>query len=305
MGGNMKMKTKYILFIVIAIILVGTQPATANQPPGAHVLLAEVLILPIMALLSLIGGAYVIIRRKEKKTSIFLTAIIAILAIVLSCMHEGYGVLVALVFGIYALIRAIQMLSWGIKARYFNKGHEYLAGASPRRLIAAGVSLVVITVFLTCMAVAFVGFWPTIGQAWREEKLKSFVTHHIAYVRWEAKRGTQTTNLQVLDDLMYRHELKPPNSRVSIEYSPDRKHFTVYMLPIEKMPFFPFNYLTSQPSYRADETGRIRMLRVHQKNHLCPEDAPVVMKVNTSDIENALDTLMQKIGWPDKISQEN
>ena len=79
---------------------------------------------------------------------------------------------------------------------------------------------------------------------------------------------------------------------------------TVYMLPMGKMPFFPFNYLTSQPSYRADETGRIRMLRVHRRNHLCPEDAPVVMRVETEDIEDAFDNLVQNIGWSDKISQE-
>jgi len=298
------MKTKHILLAVIAIILVGTQPAAANQPPGAHVILAEVLILPIMALLSLFGGAYVIINHKKKKTRKLQTVIVAIVAIVVSGMHEAFGVLVALVFGIYALIRAFQMLSWGINARSFNQAHEYLAGANPRRLITAGVSLIVITVFLAGMAVAFVGFWPTIGQASHEIQLKNFVTHHIAYVRWAAKRSTQATDRQMADDIINMWELKPPNSLVSIEYSQDRNHFTVYMLPMGKMPFFPFNYLTSQPSYRADETGRIRMLRVHRRNHLCPEDAPVVMRVETEDIEDAFDNLVQNIGWSDKISQE-
>ncbi len=50
---------------------------------------------------------------------------------------------------------------------------------------------------------------------------------------------------------------EPPNSKVRIEYSQDAKHFTVYMLPTERVPFFPFNYMTSQPFYWADETGRI------------------------------------------------
>jgi hypothetical protein len=46
-----------------------------------------------------------------------------------------------------------------------------------------------------------------------------------------------------------------------------------------RFPFFPYNYLLSQPSYRADETGQIRMIYVHNENKLCPENAPVVMNV--------------------------
>jgi len=77
---------------------------------------------------------------------------------------------------------------------------------------------------------------------------------------------------------------------VKIEFSQDHQSFAVYLLP-KQLPFFPFNYLTSQPSYRGDQTGRIRMIRVNRKDHLCPDDAPVVMRVGTAEIEKVMKDL--------------
>lgn len=287
MGVDLTMKTKQIYFTAIAIVLFGAQPALANQPPGAQIMLAEILILPIMALLSLLGGAYAIINRQEKKKRKLKTVI----AIVVSGINEGLGVLVALVFGIYALIRGFQMLLWGIGAQSFHKSRAHLAGANPLRLIAVGVSLILITLFLTGMAVAFVGYWPEIGRESREKDLKQFVTYQLAYARWEAERTGQAVFRPLPADNFNIPGFVPPDSHVRIEYSQDGNHFTVYMLPTERIPFSPFNYLTSQPSYRADETGRIRMIRVNRKDHLCPADAPVVMHIGTKEIQNVMKKL--------------
>ena len=64
-----------------------------------------------------------------------------------------------------------------------------------------------------------------------------------------------------------------------------------------RFPFFPYNYLTSQPSYRADETGQIRMAHVHKGDQICPADAPVVMKVSNEDIQKELSAAKKHIEW--------
>jgi len=284
------MNIKSTCFTGTLILLAGAQPALANQPPGAHVLLAEVLILPVMALFSLMGGAYVIINRKQKRKRILPTVIVATLAIIVSGMHEGIGVLVALIFGIFALIRAFQMLFWGIDAFSRQKTSPDLAGVNPRRLIMASMSLFVVTVFLSGMAVAFVGFWPRYYQEQREEGLKDIVTHHIAYAGLEAERTGETAFHPLPVDIMDSWKYTIPVPDVKIEFSQDHQSFAVYLLP-KQLPFFPFNYLTSQPSYRGDQTGRIRMIRVNRKDHLCPDDAPVVMRVGTAEIEKVMKDL--------------
>jgi hypothetical protein len=44
------------------------------------------------------------------------------------------------------------------------------------------------------------------------------------------------------------------------------------------------NYLTSQPSYRGDQTGEIGMIEVHKNGKLRLPDAPVVMEVGEGEI---------------------
>ncbi len=57
------MKMKKILLFLMLGILMGVKPAFANQPPGPMVSLPMILILPVMILLTLIGGGYGIRRR--------------------------------------------------------------------------------------------------------------------------------------------------------------------------------------------------------------------------------------------------
>ena len=51
---------------------------------------------------------------------------------------------------------------------------------------------------------------------------------------------------------------------------------------------FPYNYLTAVPSYRADETGQIRMIRAKRKGQVCPTDAPVIMKIEVQDLQKKM-----------------
>ena len=49
-------------------------------------------------------------------------------------------------------------------------------------------------------------------------------------------------------------------------------------------PMFPYNYLTTQPLYRADSSSQIRMVAVHDRETACPPDAPVVARVSEEEI---------------------
>jgi len=77
--------------------------------------------------------------------------------------------------------------------------------------------------------------------------------------------------------------LKPVVNRAELRKEALVAGFVAYRTPT-RMPFFPFNYLTSQPTYRADETGRIRMVRVHWTDQRCPPDAPVVLQISEAEI---------------------
>jgi hypothetical protein len=66
--------------------------------------------------------------------------------------------------------------------------------------------------------------------------------------------------------------------------------FTVLLRARTAFPMFPYNYLTTQPSYRADSSGQIRMAAVHDRKTACPPDAPVVARVSEEEI-----TRMQRL----------
>lgn len=213
------MKTIRIFFTALAIMLIGVQPAMANNGPDSNVSLAVILMLPIMALLSLFGGAYAIIDRKGKKKKKLLPGIAAIIAILFSGINEGISFLVALVFGMYALIRAIQMLYWGIRARPFHRDRAYIAGANPLRLMAPGVSLILITGFLMGMVVVFTAYPDAFFRHGGSHELDRFVSSQIAYAYWEAEKTGQITFGPLPADIINIPGFYPSDSHLQIEYS--------------------------------------------------------------------------------------
>jgi len=283
---------------VFLFVLFSAAPALANQPPGPQILLSEVLILPVMMLFSLAGGAYALrerIRGARPPRREILLALGAILAILVSAAHEGLGALVALVFGIIALKRGGEMLLWGIGACNKKKRKAESNGANPLRLISAGALLIFATLFLIGMTAAFVGYWPGIEQDRRERALMEYMAFEMALMRLDDGDGSAAASYpppsgdgDTIDEFF-------DVSRDTVDVARDEngEGFVVYVLP-GGFPFFPYNYLTSQPSYRGDETGEIRMIYVHDSVHLCPADAPVVLKVTEEDIEKALEILMMK-----------
>ncbi len=275
------MKPKRIILLAMAGILLTTGTALANNPPSGQTFLSMIAILPLAIIFSMMGGAYTVLKQFEPSgfgRGILISGIAV--AILFSMAHEGFALIVAVIFGIYAIIRGGMMLGWGVTALKRGEKPAHLTGARPWRMISCSVGLMIITVFLVGLSMVFTG---SLVREYKyrslEEALKDFVSYQMAYAREQKAQ----TGRSCFDEAAQEVYLKAyPHAR--IEYSPDNKKFTV-IVPPEFAPVFPYNYMTAMPSYRADETGRIRMIRVRSKNHLCPADAPVIMKIDAQDLQ--------------------
>jgi hypothetical protein len=290
-----------VFFFTPLFIVLQTSNALANQPPGPQTILALIVILPIMVLFTFLGGGYSILkleeniklksktkRKKERKQRIwkYFPSLLAVLAVIFSAAHVGIGVLVLIIFGMIAVARGFSMIFWGIKSLCSKNIPEYLKGAIAWRLLPSGLSLILITLFITGMGMAFAPWWPM--DEYRESELKEFTAYHIAYSQLhKTKNGKPLYPKVTKDDDVYK-ECFSFNQEIRLEYGDDGERFTIHMLPYG-IPIFPYNYLTSARTYRVDETGKIRMILVHKKNELCPTDAPVVMEVGEEEIIEAIE----------------
>jgi len=79
------------------------------------------------------------------------------------------------IFGIIAITRSIQMIYWGIRARYSKNLPEKYSSINPRRIITAGTLLMALTLFLAYTAVAFLGFWMSDRNKYRLQFLQRFL----------------------------------------------------------------------------------------------------------------------------------
>jgi hypothetical protein len=255
-------------------------------------LMSEILILPVMIILSLAGGASAIWHRKpakRRRVRSWARGLLAVLAILLSGASEGLGALVALIFGLIALGRAGQMLYWGVRAQKlaFAESAEDDRQPRPARLVGAGAALAVVTLFLMGQAIAFVGYWPSYAGREKYQQFQRFVAHQLAYAeRQVSQTGTRQYQRMTGEELRQSpfSVLAGPSFR--IDYGPGERSFTAYLVP-GRFPFFPYNYLTSQPSYRADQSGQIRRVDVHWQDALCPPEAPVSMTIGQEEIKTA------------------
>ena len=284
MEGELKMKRHQITLYVFAGVLFSTGSAMANNPPSGQTFLSMISILPLMIIFSMIGGAYAVLKRlKPDKSSKVLPIIGIAVAIIFSMVHEGFAALVTIIFGMIAIIRGVQMLAWGLGALTRRQRPAHLSVARPWRLLACSVFLIVAMVFLA--GLSFV-FQSTLHSEYKyramESELKEFVRYQIAYaLAQKAQTGRSRFDRSAQD--LYLKAF--PNTRV--EYSADGNQFTV-VIPPDFLPVFPYNYLTAVPSYRADETGQIRMIRAKRKGQVCPADAPVIMKIDVQDLQKEL-----------------
>jgi len=275
-NGNLRYVLRGVRLLVIAggMWLAWTRPAWANQPPGPQMFLSEILILPLMMLLTALGGGYAVMRAANIKRRRWLIAVVVV-AILLTGINEGLSAMLMLVFGPYALVRGVRLLVWGAKALHPpEKRSTYLAHASPARLLTASLLTCLMAIALVGMNFAFVGWWP--GEYYLEQRIKQVIALELV-----------NANKQQAGDAVYQlPELRMAGTVYDQEFKlgPGGKSFQAWVWP-KRMPFFPYNYLVTLPSFYADQTGQLRMIRVHNPGQRCPPDAPVYYRVHPEDAQ--------------------
>jgi hypothetical protein len=273
------------------LFLCGASAASANQPPGPMMLVSLTSLLPLMIVLTILGGGYTIFERLGKRHTGWTNFLWTIVLLFFALTQVGIGFLVSWIFGAIALWRACRMLIWGFRARQ-AEGPEHLVEASARRLLTAGSVLALCTVFLMGMSLAFLSYWPR-SEEIVEQTITDFVAYEIAFSRLEQERNGRARFYELTPThLKQRFQQIGGARKIRLEYSQEMEAFDVYLPPSATshfggFPFFPYNYLVSHPTYRADETGEIRMSYTHHADGLCPADAPVVRRVEELEIEEA------------------
>lgn len=269
--------------ISLLLALSYATPVWANNPPAPQMALAEIAILPLMMILTAAGGGYAILRTRRRAnlaTRVF--KIVAVIVLILfSASHEGYGFLLLTLFALIAVFRAVKMMVWAVKPPQIAA-----VRISPKRLASAGGVLLLLALFLGGFAPAFIGQW---------SRSKSSSARDVAvfrrYAAFQMALKSPAFPQISKDRDRYEAELRAALSgyrndaeRLQLEQQPGGR-FSAYLLPFLPLPFFPYNYLTSAPSYYASEKGEIRMVRVHYSNDRCPPDAPIVDRVIAQDFQ--------------------
>lgn len=290
------MKYRYTFVFVFFTSLLSAEQANANVPPGPQTLLPVILMIPLLIAFSALGGAYDVLRRNGVNTEPIWLIFIALF---FSMISAGFSVIVIYIFSVLVFIRVIKMIGWGIQAK--TKKHEHLQSVNSSRMIASACVLFFVSAFLSGLGVTSAG--NPIKQRDGEkagENFKEYIAYNIAYSQiLKEKTGeagfkgiTKTPSFlfrkiteKTSTYLAISNSTGISGSGIEIEYNPDMNKFVAYRLPFHDFPVFPFNYFNSQPSFRSDESGKIRMIFAHNSKEKCPANAPVVMKVSKDDIE--------------------
>jgi len=196
-----------------------------------------------------------------------------------------------------------------------EKRRPFLRDAEPNRLFAAGVLAILTTAIFTHMFISYYGRYPTASKYKNLGEIADFLNYQSNYSRQSvleigrpvyakpspefgskewffedevADRARDLTGLsdhavpkRYISSEAFSSEIHFPSSIIiclnaGIEFwlAPDRRSFKIWVWP-NTFPDWPYNYIFPLTSYFADQTGQIRMIKVHRPEK-CPEDAPVI-----------------------------
>jgi hypothetical protein len=292
MGAYVSMKK--ISLMTFILVMVSDGLALANSGASPQSLLAVAAILPFMIILTLLGGGYAVLReiRGGRSWKRVFAVIAAVFAILCSAAFGGLPALLGLIFSIIALQRGLRMITWGLRSLRGNELPDYLKKARSWRLIPSGGALVLVTLFLMGMIATYTGYsWKMALDNWRVARLKEVVTHRLACAKLE-NPGAATHGIE-RDPVDLLRENVTSDYNVLLDSGEGGNSFRIYLTPT-RMPFFPYNYMEPRPSYFADETGKIRMIRVRWAGTLCPPDAPVVIQVSENDVQKEVERMLKR-----------
>ena len=211
------MKGNLTILLGVFLVSIAPHPAFANAVPGGVALMTLFgwVLLPVMMVLTLAGGGYAILAHRRKKdwglqdrrrVRWLAFASIFVLAVYILLGELGFlaGSIVGFTVMIVALSRAVRMLRWGWLARRGTEAPEYLAEASPWRLLFAGGTLLFLSLLLFGTSVVATIFENTpssksrIARAASDTKVA--VTQAIVYAR---DKGVYPTSMKVLREAGY------------------------------------------------------------------------------------------------------
>jgi len=277
----------------LAVLLVITfipVAALANNPPAPPVALAGLLILPLMALFTILGGGYAAMANEGKSPTRrrrTLTVIGCVVGIIVLASHEGWGLIIPPLFAFVAIKRAVRMIRCGRKADNSEVGKRI----SPARLYSMAVVLITVSILLAGTGVAFLGKYPGYGvegdlkrfvavqleakeKSAQEKQGGSFIMPHINSEAGGDLQYTVSIGSLVFTSLHQNKNRFLPKYTTKFEVPENLGSFQIRAYPTS-FPFFPYNYIQPQPSFFADETGAIRTIQVTEAGVLCPSDAPI------------------------------
>lgn len=290
---------KRIPLLTFFFVLYLCQPAMANSPPALQSILTLYSILPIMIIFTVLGGGYKILRgyynelgRLGKKRFLPRSPIVkmvgAFLLILFAMPIDGPIIFIGLIFGLIALGRGVKLIKWGLLSLPGRKRIWYLVDANYIRLIPTGLILIMISLFLMGVPLAYFGY-PAyyLDNADTDTIVRDLVAYQVAFSQFQK---TKPKKILIVEQKNYRWYRKLNRLRrtynIKLDSSESEKGFNIQVIPTF-FPFFPYNYFMSRPSYVADHLGNIRMTYVH-KAKSCPPEAPIVMKVEEKYIQNIL-----------------
>jgi hypothetical protein len=282
------------LFLSLMLLVSACPCAFANNVPGAQTLSA-ILMMPLsIVAFSLAGGAYSILQEKKPAGSSvpgwIINVILSAVLIFLSAIPET-AFLAILIFTSLAVVRSLKMLSWGADRARNATGFE---STSAIRLKVSGAGLFLVSGALASTAMVFLVPWD--ARYSDHELLLNFMRHQVRYgQQHELRNRPRFDHIEVTRVPADRnvHVFGPIASKFEVTYAPDDESFIVLVKPT-RLPSFPFNLITAMPSFRGDESGKVRMCLVHQNEEECPADAPVVHVVDDSE---AIQSGQEK-SWP-------
>lgn len=200
------MKIIRLLAWALVLVLLLAGPAAANTGPDLSIVFFPALIMFLFLIsLSLAGGAYPILARLDPNRSRWWrTALRGVGSILLVPLSFLAPLALAPLFWfptLWSLYRGVQMIRWARQARSSTPRPGHLITANPRRLGAAGVLLIVLSILLGWAGILLLTDQGNKAKATRAvSDAKTAVTQSIVYAN---DHKASPTSMKALRDAGY------------------------------------------------------------------------------------------------------
>ncbi len=280
-------------------------PALANAGTGFRTASLVLLIWIALMIFSSLGGVYAIRKKrlaeKGRKRSLegAMYTIVAAFTVVISMATVETMILCVFAAAAVALVRAYRLFSWSKMLRKkdavvpADEGagpapgdaavSPWLEGANSGRMLLASSLIVASTAILVPATIA-VG-WQEGSYQLRQSQGQKIIKDFREFVAEEIRLRKQPRAGDARSGLLSLHarcretfeNSDYSRHRCELPSDLDATEFTIHLVPSRASLFVP------AISFRADESGKIRAVKVYSPGHRCPADAQVVTDATKQD----------------------